>query len=189
MSAVAVEQSPTTADHIDRALAESTGLIEGRLGGSDDVRADLTAICRAWVTGHITPEVLALHGVVMGSMRRFPELGRTWQEPEQAPIAFPDRTGEALARVWQIQPGPADQPGVIYAGTEPTALFRSEDGGETFSLSTSSSWSWCSRPMATTPRSVAASSSRPVGASCSTQVTSATPSASAAARARATTSS
>jgi hypothetical protein len=62
------------------------------------------------------------------------DLGRTWQEPEQAPIAFPDRTGEALARVWQIQPGPADQPGVIYAGTEPTALFRSEDGGETFSL-------------------------------------------------------
>ena len=65
---------------------------------------------------------------------RSDDLGRSWREPERAPVAFPERTGAALGRVWQIQPGPADQPGVVYAGTEPTALFRSEDGGRTFEL-------------------------------------------------------
>ena len=62
------------------------------------------------------------------------DLGRSWHEPEQAPIAFPGRTGSAVARVLQIQPASADQPGVVYAGTEPAALFRSEDGGESFTL-------------------------------------------------------
>ncbi|HEY3870027.1 MAG TPA: hypothetical protein VGM10_16810 [Actinocrinis sp.] len=62
------------------------------------------------------------------------DLGATWSEPDRAPVAFPERTGAALARVWQIQPAGEDQPGVVYAGTEPTALFRSEDGGLTFEL-------------------------------------------------------
>lgn len=62
------------------------------------------------------------------------DLGRSWVEPEQAPIAFPESTGTALARVWQVQPGPASQPEVVYAGVEPAALFRSEDSGASFSL-------------------------------------------------------
>jgi hypothetical protein len=62
------------------------------------------------------------------------DLGATWQEPDHAPVAFPADTGAALARVWQIQPAGADQPGVVWAGTEPGALFRSEDGGETYEL-------------------------------------------------------
>lgn len=65
---------------------------------------------------------------------RSDDLGASWQEPERAPIAFPEATGAVLGRVWQIQPGPAEQPEVVYAGTEPTALFRSEDGGLTFTL-------------------------------------------------------
>ncbi|MFE5324834.1 TetR/AcrR family transcriptional regulator [Embleya sp. NPDC055664] len=67
-------------DMLDRALVDSMRLIEERLGSSTDVRADLIAICEAWVAGHATPEVLALHNVVLGSMPRLPELGRTWQE-------------------------------------------------------------------------------------------------------------
>ena len=39
-----------------------------------------------------------------------------------------------MARVWQLTPGPADQPDVFYAGVEPAALFRSDDGARTFSL-------------------------------------------------------
>jgi photosystem II stability/assembly factor-like uncharacterized protein len=39
-----------------------------------------------------------------------------------------------VERVWQIQPGPASQPGVVWAGTEPAALFRSADGGESYEL-------------------------------------------------------
>jgi photosystem II stability/assembly factor-like uncharacterized protein len=62
------------------------------------------------------------------------DLGRTWTEPEQAPIAFPEGTDAALARVWQIVPANPDQPGVVYAGVEPSALFRSTDGGLTFEL-------------------------------------------------------
>jgi photosystem II stability/assembly factor-like uncharacterized protein len=47
---------------------------------------------------------------------------------------FPEYTGTSLERVWQIQPGNAAEPGVIYAGTQPSALFRSEDGGASFEI-------------------------------------------------------
>ncbi len=62
------------------------------------------------------------------------DLGQTWVEPDQTPLAFPEGSGTALVRVWQLQPAGDDQPGVIYAGVEPHALFRSEDGGLSFSL-------------------------------------------------------
>ena len=35
-------------------------------------------------------------------------------------------------RVWHIEPGPAKQKKVLYAGTAPAALFRSEDSGKTW---------------------------------------------------------
>jgi photosystem II stability/assembly factor-like uncharacterized protein len=62
------------------------------------------------------------------------DLGASWQEPEAAPVAFPAGVDAAVRRVWQIRPGPASEPGVVYAGTEPSALFRSTDGGRTFEL-------------------------------------------------------
>jgi photosystem II stability/assembly factor-like uncharacterized protein len=62
------------------------------------------------------------------------DLGATWREPDRAPIAFAADTGAALDRVWQFTPGPASQPGRIYAGTQPSALFVSDDGGESFEL-------------------------------------------------------
>ncbi len=62
------------------------------------------------------------------------DLGRSWVEPTAAPIAFPSGSDTALVRVWQIQPAPAAQPDVVYAGVEPHALFRSDDGGVSFSL-------------------------------------------------------
>jgi hypothetical protein len=62
------------------------------------------------------------------------DLGASWQEPARPAVRFPEFTGASLERVWQLQPGGADEPGVVYAGTEPGALFRSEDGGETFEL-------------------------------------------------------
>lgn len=60
------------------------------------------------------------------------DLGDTWSEQDRAPLSFPGDTDAALNRVWQLAPGPADQPDVVYAGTEPSALFRSDDGGLTF---------------------------------------------------------
>ena len=62
------------------------------------------------------------------------DLGATWQEPKQAAVKFPESTGTSLERVWQLQPAGEKEPGVVYAGTEPAALFRSEDGGESFAL-------------------------------------------------------
>jgi hypothetical protein len=62
------------------------------------------------------------------------DVGATWHETENAAIAFPEDTGTALGRIWQIQPGPDDAPGVVWAGCEPTSLWRSDDGGETFAL-------------------------------------------------------
>jgi hypothetical protein len=62
------------------------------------------------------------------------DLGRSWQEPDHAPVAFPADTGAALEQVWQLAPGPVDEPDVVYAGTQPSALFRSADGGRSFEL-------------------------------------------------------
>jgi hypothetical protein len=62
------------------------------------------------------------------------DLGRTWTEADGGAIVFPDATGAALERVWQLRPDTADRPGVVWAGCEPTSLWRSADGGRTFSL-------------------------------------------------------
>jgi hypothetical protein len=68
------------------------------------------------------------------SVFRSDDLGASWQETEGGAIRFPAETGAALVRTWQLRPAGADQPGLVWAGVEPGALFRSEDGGETFSL-------------------------------------------------------
>ena len=65
-------------------------------------------------------------------IQRSDDLGRTWAKSADGAIRFPDDTGTSLARVWQLTPGVDD--GVVYAGTEPGAVFRSDDGGETFRL-------------------------------------------------------
>jgi hypothetical protein len=59
------------------------------------------------------------------------DYGQTWSEPDAAPIAFPSDAGVSVERIWQIVPG---GPGVLYAGTQPSALFRSVDGGHSFEL-------------------------------------------------------
>lgn len=74
------------------------------------------------------------HGHWGPALFRSEDLGASWQETEGGAIRFPQDSDGALIRVWLIQPAGPDQPGVIYAGTEPAALFRSEDGGITFNL-------------------------------------------------------
>jgi len=65
---------------------------------------------------------------------RSDDLGHTWTETQGATVKFPEGLGSSVERVWQIQPGRADDPEVIYAGTQPSALFRSADRGESFEL-------------------------------------------------------
>ena len=62
------------------------------------------------------------------------DLGITWHESEQGGISFPEDTGAALASVWQLQPGTPEEPDVVWAGAEPSSLWRSEDGGATYEL-------------------------------------------------------
>ncbi|MEX0785136.1 MAG: exo-alpha-sialidase [Dehalococcoidia bacterium] len=47
-------------------------------------------------------------------------------------LAFPKDIGVAVQNVWNVQPGAQDQPGVVYAGTQPAGLFRSDDLGESW---------------------------------------------------------
>jgi hypothetical protein len=68
------------------------------------------------------------------SVYRSDDLGASWVEPSADTLAFPDGAGAAVARVWQLQPAGDAQPGVVHAGVEPAALFRSDDGGATFRL-------------------------------------------------------
>jgi molybdopterin converting factor small subunit/photosystem II stability/assembly factor-like uncharacterized protein len=53
-----------------------------------------------------------------------------WQQADGP--AFPEDTGASVERVWVVQPGVED--GVLWAGVDPAALFRSEDGGRSWSL-------------------------------------------------------
>ena len=62
------------------------------------------------------------------------DLGGSWHETDHGAIRFPADTGAALARVWQLQPDTPERPDVVWAGCEPTSLWRSTDGGCSFSL-------------------------------------------------------
>ena len=65
-------------------------------------------------------------------IRTSDDLGRTWTSPERKNVAFPEGSGASLINIWQIVPGPASDPGLLYAGVEPHCLFRSRDGGDTW---------------------------------------------------------
>lgn len=60
------------------------------------------------------------------------DLGGSWHEPGERPVAFPADTEASLERVWQLAPGRAEEPDRVYAGTEPSALFVSDDAGMSF---------------------------------------------------------
>jgi photosystem II stability/assembly factor-like uncharacterized protein len=70
-------------------------------------------------------------GSVLQSSDNF---GRTWSSGDAANVLFPEGTGAALKRIWQITPARAEQPDVMYVGVEPAALFETRDAGRTFSL-------------------------------------------------------
>jgi len=69
------------------------------------------------------------------SLFRSVDGGRSWKEAS-APPAFPKaRKGQPARSVqtnFWLRPGHPDEPGVWWAGTSPPALFRSEDGGDTW---------------------------------------------------------
>ena len=60
-----------------------------------------------------------------------PDMGETWHDPK-AGIGFSAKSGLKLERLWHVEPGRPSEPGVLYCGVAPAALFRSDDGGETW---------------------------------------------------------
>jgi len=86
------------------------------------------------------------------------DLGASWTQASQVPtISRPSKSGrpagspeemdfddagkqkelqtpEKLLKVWNITPGRASEPGVLYAGAQPASLFVSHDRGETWIL-------------------------------------------------------
>lgn len=62
-------------------------------------------------------------------VRRSDDGGATWQE---ASVKFPDDVDASVSRVWQLAAGTDER--TVWAGTEPGAVFRSTDGGESFAL-------------------------------------------------------
>jgi photosystem II stability/assembly factor-like uncharacterized protein len=72
-------------------------------------------------TGHLGPTIF-----------RSVDFGRHWTEASRPP-AFPKaregEKGRAVDHTFWLTPGHASEPGVWYAGTSPQGLFRSTDGG------------------------------------------------------------
>jgi hypothetical protein len=75
-------------------------------------------------------------------MRRSKDGGQTWAE-HAVPTYPPEPEGASqnppwkLVQVWTLETGGADEPHVLWAGTIPGGLFRSNNGGDTWSLVTS----------------------------------------------------
>jgi hypothetical protein len=65
-------------------------------------------------------------------VQRSDDLGRSWRVTPNGGPTFPEGLDASVKRIWQLRPAPSE--GVVYAGVEPGAVFRSEDRGETFSL-------------------------------------------------------
>ncbi len=64
--------------------------------------------------------------------------GRPGGTPEEAYSGKPlPTTPEEVLKVWNIEPGPADEPNVLYAGVQPASLFKSTDRGESWTINES----------------------------------------------------
>ena len=66
------------------------------------------------------------------TVRSSEDYGKTWSSAEGRSVRFSPDSGKAVAQIWQIAPGRADEPDALYCGVEPAALFESRDGGESW---------------------------------------------------------
>lgn len=66
------------------------------------------------------------------TLRCSDDLGATWSAGEERPVKFPEKSELSLARIWQIRPGRDSEPERIFLGVEPSCLFESTDGGDSW---------------------------------------------------------
>ena len=100
------------------------------------------------------------HFVYGPTIHHSDDFGNTWTQATQSPAlarsstsgrppstmdeAFLSEGGESIKekpekmiKVWNIKPGRASEPNVLYAGAQPASLFKSTDRGETWTLNES----------------------------------------------------
>jgi photosystem II stability/assembly factor-like uncharacterized protein len=70
------------------------------------------------------------HAVYGSNLHRSADQGQSWQMVG-AP-QFPPGDERTITRIWHVQPGHPSQPGRIWLGADPGALFRSDDHGQTW---------------------------------------------------------
>lgn len=86
---------------------------------------DASTLLAAAKTGHLGPTVF-----------RSTDFGRHWKEAARPPAfakAPEGKAGRAVDHTFWLTPCHANEPNAWYAGTSPQGLFRSEDGGVTWS--------------------------------------------------------
>lgn len=94
------------------------------------------------------------HFVFGATIHSSDDLGKTWKQSAESPkFSRPSASGrpggtpeeafsgnpipdtpEQVLKIWNIEPGRADEPGVLYAGVQPAALFKSTNRGESWEL-------------------------------------------------------
>lgn len=57
------------------------------------------------------------------------DLGETWKQIEHGP-RYEESSGHKLNRIWCIEPGPPEEPDLLYVGVDEAGLFVSADQGE-----------------------------------------------------------
>jgi serine/threonine protein kinase/photosystem II stability/assembly factor-like uncharacterized protein len=67
-------------------------------------------------------------------LRSSDDFGKTWTNPLEANVKFPEDCGASLKNIWQVCLGRESEPETMYCGVEPAALFASHDAGETWAL-------------------------------------------------------
>lgn len=74
-----------------------------------------------------------MNNPVFGSeILRSTDFGITWHGSEAGP-QFKPESELTLSRIWHFKPGRADEPHIAYLGVEPASLFKTENGGDSWS--------------------------------------------------------
>ena len=65
------------------------------------------------------------------------DLGKTWEQSTEQPRfrdkpEYAEHDGPTVSNIWHIEPGRYSEPGTLYAGVQPAALFKSTDSGQTW---------------------------------------------------------
>jgi photosystem II stability/assembly factor-like uncharacterized protein len=66
-----------------------------------------------------------------GTVHRSADRGETWTRAEE--LGLPEESGLTLEKTWHVEPGRPGEEGRLWLGAAPGALFRTEDGGATWS--------------------------------------------------------